>query len=173
MKEHFQLGPKVSQSQQGSAQHLSFCFVPLFALPYFTQLKFLLLTALISIYLITFWSHKTCYKSFAIPIAYTGYDGCPSHHRFLQAKLIFPLDLPKKHQPLSSSRSPWNSHTSLTPFGLFLQMFLLLHFLLAQKLLEGFCRDSSDSSVRAGILTLFSSYSFFDFSHRRSSHKTC
>jgi hypothetical protein len=41
-------------------------------------------------------SHKTCYKSFAIPIAYTGYDGCPSHHRFPQAKLIFPLDLPKK-----------------------------------------------------------------------------
>ncbi len=39
---------------------------------------------------------KTCYKSFAIPIAYTGYDGCSSHHRFPQAKLIFPLDLPKK-----------------------------------------------------------------------------
>jgi hypothetical protein len=28
-------------------------------------------------------------------------------------------------------------------------MFLLLHFLLAQKLLEGFCRDYSDSSIRA------------------------
>ncbi len=96
-------------------------------------------------------SQKTCYKSFAIPIAYTGYDGCPSHHRFPQAKLIFPLDLPKKHEPLSSSR--WNSlefsHSSLTPFRLFLQMFLLLHFLLAQKLLQGFCRDSSDSSIRA------------------------
>jgi hypothetical protein len=107
-----------------------------------------LLPALINIFLLTFWSHKTCYKSFAIPIAYTGYDGCPSHHRFPQAKLIFPLDLPKKHQPLSSSRSPWNSHTSsLTPFRPFLHMFLLLHFLLAQKLLEGFCRDSSDSSI--------------------------
>jgi len=95
-------------------------------------------------------SHKTCYKSFAIPIAYTGYDGCPSHHRFPQGNLIFPLDLPKKHQPLSSSR--WNSlefsHSSLTPFRLFLQMFLLLHFLLAQKLLEGFCSDSSDCSIR-------------------------
>ncbi len=118
--------------------------------PYSALLKFLLLTALINIFLFTFWSHKTCYKSFAIPIAYTGYDGCPSHHRFPQAKLIFPLDLPKKHQPLSSSRCPWNSHTSsLTPFRPFLQMFLLLHFLLAQKLLEGFCRDSSDSSIRA------------------------
>ncbi len=77
-------------------------------------------------------SHETCYKSFAIPIAYIGFDGCPSHHRFPQAKLIFPLDLPKKHQPLSSSR--WNSlefsHSSLTPFQLFLQMFLFLHFLL-------------------------------------------
>jgi hypothetical protein len=139
----------VSQLQQESAQHLSFFFVPLvdnqllFALPYFAQLKFLLVTALINIFLITFWCHKTCYKSFAIPLAYTGYDGCPSHHRFLQAKLIFPLDIPKKHQPFYSSRSPWISHTSLTPFGLFLQMFLLLHFLLAQKLLEGFCRDSS------------------------------
>ncbi len=40
------------------------------------------------------------------------------------------------------------SHSSLTPFRLFLQMFLL-HFLLAQKLLEGFCRDSSDCSIRA------------------------
>jgi hypothetical protein len=115
--------------------------------PYFALLKFILLTALINIFLLTFCSHKTCYKSFAIPIAYTGYDGCPSHHRFPQAKLIFPLDLPKKHEPLSSSRSPWNSHSSLTPFRLFLQMFLL-HFLLAQKLLEGFCRDSSDSSIR-------------------------
>jgi hypothetical protein len=28
-------------------------------------------------------------------------------------------------------------------------MFLLLHFLLRQKLLEGFCRDSSDCSIRA------------------------
>ncbi len=65
-------------------------------------------------YLLTFWSHKACYKSFAIPIAYTGYDGCPSHHRFPQAKLIFPLDLPKKHQPLSSPRSPWNPHTLLS-----------------------------------------------------------
>jgi hypothetical protein len=64
--------------------------------PYFALLKFLLLTALINIFLLAFWSHKTCYKSFAIPIAYTGYDGCPSHHRFPQAKLIFPLDLPKK-----------------------------------------------------------------------------
>jgi hypothetical protein len=27
-------------------------------------------------------------------------------------------------------------------------MFLLLHFLLPQKLLEGFCRDSSDCSIR-------------------------
>jgi hypothetical protein len=44
-----------------------------------------------------------------------------------------------------------------------LQMFLLLHFLLAQKPLEGFCRESSNSSVRAGILTLFSSYSFSTF----------
>jgi len=118
--------------------------------PYFALLKFLLLTALINIFLLTFWSHKTCYKSFAVPIAYTGYDGCPSHHRFPQAKLIFALDLPKKHQPLSSSRSPWNSHTSsLTPFRPLLQMFLLLYFLLAQKLLEGFCRDSSVSSIRA------------------------
>jgi hypothetical protein len=119
--------------------------------PYFALLKFLLHTALINIFLFTFLSHKTCYKSFAIPIAYTGYDGCPSHHRFSQAKLIFPLDLLKKHQPLSSSQ--WNSlefsHSSLTPFRLFLQMFLLLHFLLAHKLLEGFCRDSSDSSMRA------------------------
>jgi hypothetical protein len=116
--------------------------------PYFALLKYLLLTTLIIVFLLTFWSHKTCYKSFAIPIAYTGYDGCPSHHRFPQAKLIFPLDLPKKHQPLSSSRSPWNSHTSsLTPFRPFMQMFLL-HFLLAQKLLEGFCRDSSESSIR-------------------------
>jgi hypothetical protein len=38
--------------------------------------------ALINIFLLNFWSHKTCYKSFAIPIAYTGYDGCRSHHRF-------------------------------------------------------------------------------------------
>jgi hypothetical protein len=68
---------------------------------YFSLLKFLLLTALI-----TFCSHKTCNKSFAIPIAYKGYDGCPSHHKFPQAKLIFPLDLSKKHQPHSSSRSP-------------------------------------------------------------------
>jgi len=79
--------------------------------PYFTQLKFLLLTALIYIFLLTFWSHKTCYKSFAIPRTYTGYDGCPSRHRFPQAKLIFPLDLPTKHQPLSCSRSPWNSQS--------------------------------------------------------------
>jgi hypothetical protein len=35
-----------------------------------------------NISLLTFCSHKTCYKSFAIPIAYKGYDGCPSHHRF-------------------------------------------------------------------------------------------
>ncbi len=75
--------------------------------------KFLFLTALINIFLLTFCSHKTCYKSFAIPIAYKGYDGCPSHHKFPQAKLKFPLDLPKKHQPLSSSRTPWNSHTLL------------------------------------------------------------
>jgi hypothetical protein len=90
---------------------------------YFALLKLLLLTALINIFLAAFWSHKTCYKSFAIPIAYRGYDGCPSHHRFPQAKLIFPLDLPKKHQPFSSS--PWNflefSHFSLlTPFSTFL-----------------------------------------------------
>jgi hypothetical protein len=95
LKEHFQLGPKVSQSQQGSAQHLSFYFVLLFALPYFTRVKFLLLPALISVFLITFWSLKTCYKSFAIPIAYTGYDGCPSHHRFVHAKLIFHKISPK------------------------------------------------------------------------------
>jgi hypothetical protein len=38
------------------------------------------------------------------------------------------------------------SHSSVTPFPLFLQMFLFLHFLRAQKLLEGFCRDSSESS---------------------------
>jgi hypothetical protein len=44
----------------------------------------------------TFWSHKTCYKSFAIPIAYTGYDGCPSHHVIPQAKLIFPARSPQK-----------------------------------------------------------------------------
>jgi len=78
--------------------------------PYFTLPKFPLLAAFINIFLLSFWFHKTCYKSFAIPMAYTGYDGCPSHHRFLQAKLIFPLDLSKKHQPLFSSQSPWNSH---------------------------------------------------------------
>jgi hypothetical protein len=65
-------------------------------------------------------------------------------------KLNFPLDLSKEHQPLSSSGSPWNSHSLfLLLLRLFSQMFLLLHFLLAQKLLEGFCRDSSDSSIRA------------------------
>ncbi len=99
---------------------------------------------------LNFSSHKTCYKFFAIPIAYRGYDGCPSHHRFPQAKLIFPLDLPKKHQPLSflvtiSLEFPVSS---LIPFSTFSQMFLLLHFLLLQKLLEGFWRDSSDSSIR-------------------------
>jgi len=116
--------------------------------PYFALLKFFLLTALISIFLLTFRSHKTCYKSFAIPIAYTEYDGCPSHHRFPQAKLIFPLDLPKKHQIFFTNSLEF-SHFSLTPFRLFLQMFLHLHFLLTQKLLEGVCRDSSDSSIRA------------------------
>jgi hypothetical protein len=115
--------------------------------PYFTQLKFILLTALINIFLLTFWSHKTCHKSFAIPITYTGYDGCPSRHRFPQAKLIFPLDLPTTHQPLSSSRSPWNSHTLLSLlFHFSCRCFFFLHFLRAQKLLEGFCRDSSESS---------------------------
>jgi hypothetical protein len=75
--------------------------------------------------------------------------GCPSHRRFQQAKLIFPLDLSKKHQLLSSSRSPWNSHSVIfLPFRLFSQMFVL-HFLLPQKLREGFCRDSWDSSIRA------------------------
>jgi hypothetical protein len=64
-------------------------------------------------------------------------------------KLIFPLDLSKEHQPLSSSGPPWNSHSLFLLLSrLFSQMFLL-HFLLAQKLLEGFCRDSSDSSIRA------------------------
>ncbi len=122
--------------------------------PCFALLKFFLLTALRNIFLLTFCSHKTCYKSFGIPIAYTRYDGCPSHHRFLQAKLIFPLDLPKKHQPLSSSRSPWNSHSLfLLLFRLFSQMFLLLHFLLHQKLLEGICQDSSDCSIRALLIS--------------------
>ncbi len=46
-----------------------------------------LITALKYSFLLTFCSHKTCYKSFAIPMAYTGYDGCPSHEKFPQAKL--------------------------------------------------------------------------------------
>ncbi len=75
----------------------------------------LLVSALINIFLLTFWSHKTCYKSFAIPIANTGYDGCPSHHKFPQAKLIFPLDLPKKIKLFPLHDLPWNSHSSLTP----------------------------------------------------------
>jgi hypothetical protein len=117
-------------------------------LPYFALLKFLSLTALINIFLSTFWSHKTCYKSFAIPIPYTGYDGCPSHHRFPQAKLIFPLDLPKKHQPLSSSRPPRNSHTLLSLlFDFSCRCFFFFIFSLPD--LEGFCRDSSDCSIRA------------------------
>ncbi len=120
----------MSQSPQGSAQHLSFFLKTLvkdqllFTLPYFAQLKFLLLTALINMFLLTFCSHKTCYKSFAIPIAYTGYDGCPSHHRSPQAKPIFPLDIARKHQLLSSSRTPWNSHTLF---------FLFLFRLFSQK----------------------------------------
>ncbi len=115
----------MSQSLHGDAQHLSFFLTALVKdqllftwghlnFPYFALLKFILLTGLINIFLLTFCSHKTCYKSFAIPITYTGYDGCPTHHRFPQAKLIFPLYLPTKHQPLSSSRSPWNSHTLLS-----------------------------------------------------------
>jgi hypothetical protein len=40
-------------------------------------LKFLLLTALTNIFLLSFCSQKTCYNSFAIPKAYTGYEGCP------------------------------------------------------------------------------------------------
>ncbi len=142
-------------------------------LPYFARLKFLLLTALINIFLLTFWSHKTCYKSFAIPIAYTGYDGCPSHHRFPQAKLIFPLDLPKKHQPLSSSRSPWNSHALLLLlFRLFSQMFLLLHFLLPEKLLEGFCRHCSDCSIRGLPISWPLKNSFLSFLERMSLFST-
>jgi hypothetical protein len=74
--------------------------------PYFTLPKFPLLVAFINIFLLSFWSHKTCYKSFAIPIAYTGYDGCPSHYRFPQAKLIFPLDLSKKINPFSCHNPP-------------------------------------------------------------------
>jgi len=71
-------------------------------------------------------------------------------HTIDSRKLIFPLHLFKEHRPLSSSGSPWNSHSLfLLLFRPSLQMFLLLHFLLAQKLLEGFCRDSSDSSIRA------------------------
>jgi hypothetical protein len=68
--------------------------------------------------LLTFCSHKTCNKSFAISIAYTGYDGCPSHDRCLQAKLIFALDLSNKHHPLSSSTSPLplSSRTSFSTF---------------------------------------------------------
>ncbi len=121
----------MSQSQQGSAQHLSFFLKTivedqlLFALPYFAQLKFLLLTALINVFLLTFCSHKTCYKSFAIPIAYTGYDGCPSHHRSPQAKLICPLDLARKHQKTSTAFLFTNSlefsHSFLLiPFSTFL-----------------------------------------------------
>ncbi len=45
------------------------------------------------------------------------------------------------------------SHSFLTPFRLFLQMFLFLHFLRAQKLLEGFCRDSSNSSICALLIS--------------------
>jgi hypothetical protein len=32
-------------------------------------------------------------------------------------------------------------------------MFLLLHFLLHQKLLEGICQDSSDCSIRALLIS--------------------
>ncbi len=125
----FSAGTKGVSIAAGSAQHLSFFLKTivedqlLFALPYFAQLKFLLLTALINVFLLTFCSRKTCYKSFAIPIACTGYDGCPSHHRSPQAKLIFPLDLARKHQLLFSSRTPWNSHTLffLSLFRLFSQ----------------------------------------------------
>jgi hypothetical protein len=76
-------------------------------------------------FFLTFWSHKTCYKSFAIPIAYTGYDGCPSHHRSPQAKLICPLDLARKHQKTSTAFLFTNSlefsHSFLLiPFSTFL-----------------------------------------------------
>jgi hypothetical protein len=64
-------------------------------------------------------------------------------------KLIFTLDLSKKHQSLFLfTISLKFSQSSLTPFRLFFHMFLLPHFLLAQKLLEGFWRDSSDCSIR-------------------------
>ncbi len=153
LKEHFQRGPKVSQSQHRSAQHLSFCLVALLKdqlfvwghinFPYFARLKFLLLTALINNFLLTFWSHKTCYKSFAIPIAYTGYDGCPSHHRFPQAKLIFPLDLPKKINPCPLQDLPGMlTLVSYSCFDFSHRCFFFSHFLL-------FCRDSSDCSIRA------------------------
>jgi len=81
-------------------------------------------------------------------MAYTGYDACPSHHRFPQADL-YTRSLQKTSTPFLFTISLKFSQSSLTPFRLFFQMFLLPHFLLAQKLLEGLCRDSSDSSIRA------------------------
>ncbi len=67
-------------------------------LPYFALLKFLLVAALINIFLFTFRSQKILLQILCHPKSiHRGYDGCPSHHRFPQAKLIFPLNLPKKN----------------------------------------------------------------------------
>jgi hypothetical protein len=141
--------------------------------PYFALLKFFLLAALINIFLLTFCSHITCYKSFAIPIAYTGYDGCPSHHRFPQAKLIFPLHLSKEISTRFLFRISLKfSHSALTPFRLFLQMFPLLHFLLAQKLLEGFSCDSSDCRISALPISSLVKISLLSFVERMSLFST-
>jgi hypothetical protein len=49
------------------------------------------------------WTERPTGALEAAGSLWPGYNGCPSHHRFPQAKLIFPLDLPNKHQPFSSS----------------------------------------------------------------------
>ncbi len=81
-------------------------------------------------------------------MTYTGYDGCPSRHRFPQADLYTNLSKKKTSTPFLFTISLKFSQSSLTLFRVFFQMFLLPHFLLAQKLLEGFWRDFSDSSRR-------------------------
>ncbi len=79
-----------------------------------------------------------------------GYDGCLSHHRFPQAKLFFPLGLSKKNiNPFPLHDLPGiPTLFLLVLFRLFSQMFFP-SFFLPQKLREGFCRDSSDCSIRA------------------------
>ncbi len=51
-------------------------------------------------------------------------------------------------------------------------MFLLLHFLLAQKLLEGLWRDSPDSSIRALTISWALKYSLLSFLEHMSLFST-